>query len=125
MVPMGGRLIFERVTCETEGATLPNERAVRLFVNDAMVDLIGEEAAEGAFVRLAVGGGIARVGLQDAQHPQPRHAPLHRFRQDCQRIRRANTHLKLRMSAARKLLARMPAQRLPICMRKRIHDKRV
>jgi acid phosphatase len=37
VVPMGGRLIFERITCETgeDG----KQQAVRLFVNDALVDL--------------------------------------------------------------------------------------
>ena len=40
VVPMGGRLIFERITCETEDRSR-EEHAVRLFVNDGLIDLTG------------------------------------------------------------------------------------
>ncbi|OAL36030.1 hypothetical protein AYO20_04692 [Fonsecaea nubica] len=41
VVPMGGRLIFERITCETEGGMTATGRdhAVRLFINDGLIDL--------------------------------------------------------------------------------------
>jgi acid phosphatase len=39
VVPMGGRLVFERITCEPEERAQENQHAVRLFVNDALVDL--------------------------------------------------------------------------------------
>ncbi|KIX98076.1 uncharacterized protein Z520_06156 [Fonsecaea multimorphosa CBS 102226] len=41
VVPMGGRLIFERITCATNGdiTTSGREHAVRLFINDGLVDL--------------------------------------------------------------------------------------
>lgn len=38
VVPMGGRLVFERITCEGE-AEGRKEHVVRLFVNDGLVDL--------------------------------------------------------------------------------------
>ncbi|EXJ72090.1 uncharacterized protein A1O5_04594 [Cladophialophora psammophila CBS 110553] len=41
VVPMGGRLIFERITCQTNGGTTATgpEHAVRLFINDGLTDL--------------------------------------------------------------------------------------
>ncbi|OAP57039.1 hypothetical protein AYL99_09152 [Fonsecaea erecta] len=41
VVPMGGRLIFERITCETNREELATgrEHAVRLFINDGLIDL--------------------------------------------------------------------------------------
>ena len=54
VVPMGGRLMFERIRCEIDAEALEKEYAVRLFVNDALVNLtalphgVGFEAVEGA-----------------------------------------------------------------------------
>jgi acid phosphatase len=54
VVPMGGRLIFERISCETTEITQGKVHGVRLFVNDALVDLtilphaLGFPAIEGA-----------------------------------------------------------------------------
>lgn len=39
VVPMGGRLIFERIACETESKTTSTEHSVRLFINDGLIDL--------------------------------------------------------------------------------------
>ena len=39
VVPMGGRLIFERITCESEERKQEKVHGVRLFVNDALIDL--------------------------------------------------------------------------------------
>ncbi|KAK5458174.1 hypothetical protein LTS15_004253 [Exophiala xenobiotica] len=41
VVPMGGRLIFERVGCETGSDTSEKEYFVRLFVNDGLMKLPG------------------------------------------------------------------------------------
>ena len=41
VVPMGGRLIFERVSCGTNEEEPSGEAAVRLFVNDGLIDLTG------------------------------------------------------------------------------------
>lgn len=39
VVPMGGRLVFERITCETENTLQERRHAVRLFINDGLIDL--------------------------------------------------------------------------------------
>lgn len=41
VVPMGGRLIFERIACGTASSTNPNEYFVRLFINDGLVKFPG------------------------------------------------------------------------------------
>lgn len=39
VVPMGGRLIFERIGCGTGQGGAGKEHAIRLFINDGLVDL--------------------------------------------------------------------------------------
>ncbi|ETI23289.1 hypothetical protein G647_05089 [Cladophialophora carrionii CBS 160.54] len=39
VVPMGGRLVFERITCDSEAEAHEKRHAVRLFINDALIDL--------------------------------------------------------------------------------------
>lgn len=41
VVPMGGRLIFERIACEQGTKTSSKEHFVRLFINDGLIELPG------------------------------------------------------------------------------------
>jgi acid phosphatase len=41
VVPMGGRLVFERIACGTQSETAPKEHFVRLFINDGLMPLPG------------------------------------------------------------------------------------
>ncbi|KIW17291.1 hypothetical protein PV08_04482 [Exophiala spinifera] len=46
VVPMGGRLIFERIACQTGSETAGMEHFVRLFVNDGLMKLPGLRATK-------------------------------------------------------------------------------
>lgn len=54
VVPMGGRLVFEKITCDNTGLGRNLRRSyVRLFINDGVVDL--ENSAVGAGLSMAAG----------------------------------------------------------------------
>lgn len=54
VVPMGGRLVFEKVTCDNTGLGRNLRRSyVRLFINDGIVDL--EKSAVGAGLSMGAG----------------------------------------------------------------------
>ncbi|KAJ9612166.1 hypothetical protein H2200_003763 [Cladophialophora chaetospira] len=62
VVPMGGRLVFERIICETEGGAQTKKHAVRLFVNDGLIDL---SRLPNTAPFLDVDGAVSLNSLQD------------------------------------------------------------